>query len=298
MNFSLIAIKYLRSCGMTISESFISQRMESHPDYPYLIALTDTLDEMRIRYSVYQVDKEKTNDLHFPLLAHVIENGQYDFRIIRSLAEMEQDKGSFFTKWDGVFVIVEEGSIVNNSEHDAMLKNEMKNEKIEIILSCLGSLLYFIIAFRYFDIYAFIFSLLSISGIIISVSIFFLYIGKSNNLAEKLCNKDGSVGCEQVFESKVGKIFKDVTLADIGVIYFASVFLFLSIATTFDNVFDAFILIAIPVSISFFIFFIFLFLSMAYNPCMVHHVFDCYHYSRFTNNSSLPLCYFNFHKLL
>lgn len=66
MEFYQIAYRYLRLCKISVSQAFLLQRMRSHPDYPSMVSLVDTLDEINVKYQAVVVDKENYRELAHP----------------------------------------------------------------------------------------------------------------------------------------------------------------------------------------------------------------------------------------
>ncbi|HWB26597.1 MAG TPA: vitamin K epoxide reductase family protein [Chitinophagaceae bacterium] len=232
MIFSNLVIKYLHTCNINISEWFIRKQIESHVDYPALTSLTDTLEELGIPFDVYQTGYEHIGELCFPLLAH--NKNKDDFEIFESQSQMLANFEKFANVWDGVVVTAKPNSVVSNAGHAVQLKREGAEYKSKIIYYIFGTALYIIISLLYFTIYDLLFSLLSIAGVVFSFSLSLMYAGKYNSISSQLCNQDNNNGCSKVLTSPAATFFNSVSLADIGVIYFISVFLFV-IFSNFSN---------------------------------------------------------------
>jgi len=75
-------------------------------------------------------------------------------------------------------------------------------------------------------------------------------LGKRNKLTEQLCDKDGHGDCDKVLKSKAGKIWKEITMSDIGLVYFAGLFLFLVLNTAIGDISASLLLLSIPSALS------------------------------------------------
>ncbi len=64
----------------------------------------------------------------------------------------------------------------------------------------------------------------ALGGIIVCLSIIMHLVGKDNAVTRQFCATDGKFNCDKVLDR--GKLWKDVTLADLGLIYFCMQFLF------------------------------------------------------------------------
>ena len=81
--------------------------MQSHPDYPALVSLTDTLEELKITFEAIRVEKDFVHKMSFPLLAHTLKNHQEEFEKINSISEITP---SFYKNWDGIVFLSEKVS--------------------------------------------------------------------------------------------------------------------------------------------------------------------------------------------
>jgi len=63
-------LKCLRTQSLPVAESHLRLRLESHPDYPSLLAVQDTLDELGINGYACQGTKEELKNENKPFLAH------------------------------------------------------------------------------------------------------------------------------------------------------------------------------------------------------------------------------------
>jgi len=83
--------------------------------------------------------------------------------------------------------------------------------------------------------------------------------GKSNKITEQLCRVDGrGNGCDRVLNSGAGKFWEGVGISDIGLIYFATLFLFLLLGSIHNFSSQVILVLSIPASTAFvFTFFLF-----------------------------------------
>src|SRR5688572_8958875 len=68
-------ITWLAKLGFRISSSLVKRHMRSHPNYPTLLCITDTLDYFGIENMAVQIRKENLYVVSTPFLAHVKTNG-------------------------------------------------------------------------------------------------------------------------------------------------------------------------------------------------------------------------------
>lgn len=249
--FVVTASKFLKACGVKVDTIFFEQRLTSHPDYPALTALTDTLDELGITYSALLADKERLEELQFPALFHTQQGVIEDFEIVTSPKELRGKKDAVITWWDGIVLTIAPGSIVQNTGHKKIIDQKRKSY-LQQTLFVTGALILSVICLAiHFSPWLFSFALLSISGIFICSLIILHRLGKANDIVQQICSTSAQNGCDKVLQSKGGEVFgKNIGLGDIGLVYFAGVVLFSTISAVTNQTAAALSLLAIPVTLS------------------------------------------------
>lgn len=111
-DFFNTAYNYLRVSNIVIDKLFLRQRMLSHPEYPSLVSLTDTLDELGIKYEALVSDKSMYLDFKYPLLLHLKNNGSEYFSLAVSPDSLLSNNAFILNAWDGISLFVENGSII------------------------------------------------------------------------------------------------------------------------------------------------------------------------------------------
>lgn len=249
MHFSEIACKYLESCKILYSAAFVESRMKSHPDYPALLSFTDTLDELGLMYSAVQAEDQHITKMSFPWLAGT-PKAVNSFEIIPSLQYYENNKERFLNRWDGVAVMVNAFQSINNKEHEVFLKGENKTLSNIKIAVGIGLFVFLLANTLYFSFPLFLFSLLSIAGIVICGLIVLHSLGQGNTITEKLCSTEKSQSCNLVLNSKVAKLANGVGMGDAGLIYFITLFLFAMFGMVSQNTHASLSLLLVPAGLA------------------------------------------------
>ncbi|MHA4808600.1 vitamin K epoxide reductase family protein [Flavitalea flava] len=227
MEFDAIARQFLKSCGLTISSRFLTRQLRSHPDYPYLTSLTDLLDDLGIEHLVIDADKTKLEDFPFPVLVHTSSEGTDAFEIIRSLKEVNRNKEGFLKRWDGIVLMVDKNSRIIHEEQENFLKEEKINKWVSLAALAGIAHMYIITIVLKWEPVTFMVSLLSAGGCFICSLLVLRSLGKENAISKKLCQGEGQSGCDKVLYSKGAEIPGFLSLADLGLLYFSTQFLFL-----------------------------------------------------------------------
>lgn len=108
MNTKIIQtiFNWLFNSGIKVSRTYLDHQLQSHPDYPSLVSITDTLDELDIENMSLVVDKERLHELPVPFLAHSSMNGGVFIVIDNVEKQIKRDK-KFEKNWDGIIVLAE-----------------------------------------------------------------------------------------------------------------------------------------------------------------------------------------------
>ncbi len=213
--------KWLSHSGIKVSRTYLNQQLQSHPDYPSLVSITDTLDELGIENMSLVVDKERLDELPVPFLAHSPVNGGGFIIVNNTEQQIKQDK-EFDKNWDGIVVLAEKPEAWQHSENEKALAKEKINRQ-RIIFSIAAIIL--VTGLSLFNHFSFSLAALlfvSIAGQGLAILIAQQELGISNEITEQLCNAGKETDCNAVINSKGSKLSKWLNWADAGIIYFSS----------------------------------------------------------------------------
>lgn len=217
--------RWLNIMGIQISQSLLKQQLQSHPDYPSLLSITDILDELGINNAALQIDKERLQEAPLPFLAHY----RNEFLVITDIQTQIKGNPEFEKNWNGTALLAEKPENWRNEENEKALAKENKRRQINLFailaLAVLGGFsLYFGPSWQGAGLL-----LTGIAGFAIAILIVQHELGISNELTEQLCSAGKNTDCDAVLHSKASRFSKWMDWADAGIIYFASYSLLLII---------------------------------------------------------------------
>src|SRR6266496_933878 len=122
-----IVSRWLHSLKIPVSPSYLRDKLCSHPDYPSLVSITDTLDELGIDNAALVVDKEKLEDMPVPFLAHSPVNGG-GFVVVKNINEQFRQNTEFEKNWNGIAVLAEKTENWHHAENEGWLIKERKSK--------------------------------------------------------------------------------------------------------------------------------------------------------------------------
>lgn len=236
--------KYLRLNNYygILSEN-LKMQLVSHPDYPSIKAVTDTLDYFKIKNIAANIPKSSIDGLPNTFLALMDETEgsnlvlvtknkthfrlQFDGNIEKKYVE---DK--FITKWTGSIVAVEP-SMEHKSVSNLALDFPIVLVSIFLIVNVFYSLIPVTIALF----------ILSIIGLFLSYLIVKEELGIHSKFTSRVCASVSSTnGCAEVINSRKGKILT-LSLSDLCVTFFVS-FTFIYALLGFNSMFSIVVLLS------------------------------------------------------
>lgn len=226
----IIVYKWLRKLKIGISFSFLRDKFLSHPYYPSLLSITDTLEELGIESYAMQIEKIKLDKISMPFLVHDFIKSE--FVLITNGKEQLKPGTELEKNWNGTILLAEASPEWHHKDNTIRRKKEKSFlRKIVIITSLLltapvlSGLLYWPVAGFYFS---------SLFGLFISILIIQKEMGLRNHFTDRICHLGSNTDCMAVIKSNKGKIFQWLNWGDVGIIYFSSV-LVLSLSFLMNN---------------------------------------------------------------
>lgn len=214
--------KFLYQNGyFAIPQKNLELQLISHPDYPSIKAITDTLDYFKIENVAVSLHKQSLDKL--PKLFIALMNISEGNNIVSVLKRKNDvilhfDGGvkkifntkNFMESWTGTLIAVEESQ---------GKRKIVYNSSVILILIVIVSL--FAIQFASFRLATFLLSFLSQVGTFLSYIIIKEELGLHSKIASKVCGeKDSIATCADVINSANSKLFGIVSLSDMTVTFF------------------------------------------------------------------------------
>jgi uncharacterized membrane protein len=212
--------RWLRKMGIVVSPSLLKEQLNTHPDYPSLLSISDCLDNLGIDNAALVIDKERMNEAPLPFLAH--DTARSRFIIIENIREHISENTEFSKYWNGAALLAEKPECWRNEENEKQLKADKK--KIQnIFLAVL--LMIWLAGLSLLNAFSWQLAgllLTAIAGLAVSVLIIQHELGISNEITGQLCGAGKNMDCNAVMNSEGSKIGKWLNWADAGVLFFSS----------------------------------------------------------------------------
>lgn len=223
----------------------------SHPDYPSLYAVTESLELMGVNSVASMVSKEQIAEIPNTFIALKVESDYEEIVLVnrtKDRVKIQNNKGEknnlsiqeFVKIWNGVVLLIEE----NEQPKKNRVKVSLIPTAILIIVLALGTtLLSTTFSIRYF-----LMQILSAFGILLSIFIIQEDIGRPNPFIAKTCNSvNKSFSCSSVIKSNKTNLAFGVTFADLPILFFSSSFLVLGLGANNFNIIGFISVLSLPI---------------------------------------------------
>ena len=232
-------IYLLKKNGIKYTEEYLSEQLQTHPFYPSLAAISDVFATYHIESDAYKISFSDLTDVKTPFIAHLnIDNGI--FIVIEKVTDSGvffhyQDsrlkkiqKEDFLNVWDNIIFQIKTSSI---SEEPGYIKHNRERQiekfKIPALVSVVSFLFLFFVLTKPSLVFLIPLFLVKISGLLIAILLIKEEMGYQSKIADKLCTMSKSAGCNEVLNSKAAKLLANVSLADVGLVWFITSLLYL-----------------------------------------------------------------------
>jgi uncharacterized membrane protein len=216
-----IVKKYLNKNLFSDRVAAFETLFHSHPNYPSMYAITDSLELLSIENLVLKVPKEQLTGLPDSFLAFYANN----FVMVSKKEDnisIETERGNqkkisyenFLSNWDGVILAI----APNETSQKPTSKTSHKT--LWYALTSLSILIALSLFFYGLKSFYGLFLLNAIVGFVVSVLIILQKMDIQNTLASKICNSIGDDSCDSVIKSSKNKGNKILDFSDLPLLFF------------------------------------------------------------------------------
>jgi uncharacterized membrane protein len=241
-NATQVTINLLKALNVRVTSTTITEVLEQHPDYPSLLSITDCLKKWEIDNIALNVAPEKLHEIPTPFIAHskvgkgnfiLVTNFNGSITYLDDTGQQRQKRTTdFFKEWDNVVLIAEPGKNAGEENYKKKYLKELTNKlRIPGIL-LMSLILITIFSFQIDSLAGTIFSLIKLSGIIVTGGLLWYETDKSNPFLREICSIGKLTNCSAVLQSKHAKFFGIISWSEIGFFYYAGSFIFLLTSIT------------------------------------------------------------------
>lgn len=208
---------YLRDLRIPISRSYFEKLVQSHPDFPSLLSVSDTLKRLGIEHVATRVRREDLSAFSFPYLL-ALESGKEGALLIQKASDFVKYQKEL-RHWGGVVLQVETTNHLNDDENNELFDKERKIRNYTTVLIVILALIFcspVLYNFNWMPV-----SLMATAVIGIAVGYFLVAkdLGISYKAIDEFCSVGKHADCDSVLKS--GLSVFDFSLSEIVLTYFS-----------------------------------------------------------------------------
>lgn len=224
------SLLFLKKNNVCIDEEKFKIELYTHPSFPTIWSLTETLLLFNIHIEVIKANWDiLLENKDIPILLQLKESSNF-LVLVTKITENEiiyidgnkvkhtENKDKFLNKWDGIIIYLSD--IDNNKQKNCNSKKRESKLYSTSFAFCLcafiGGILYINPLINWMILF-----LLKIVGSIISYYLVKHSLGKTGDFENKICHLISTTDCNAVLSSSASKLFGKISMSDIGVVYFS-----------------------------------------------------------------------------
>lgn len=213
-----VILDYLQHLNISVSNTYFRKSVASHPEYPSILSVSDTLERIDIKHAVAKVQEEDLENIPFPFVLH-LRRGQGQLLLIRSQQDLREHE-SDIEDWDGVILLIEESDVALDEEHQEYISRE-KTAKAGFVILGVSALLFFILMLsQNFSWHYLLLLTTALGGTILGVLLTAKDVGIRYEAVEAFCNSGKKTNCDRVLTSDEASLFGRFKLSDVVLSYF------------------------------------------------------------------------------
>lgn len=236
-NPDAVTYRMLRHFGKIVFQDQLTKELNSHPDYPHLLAVSDVLKDFGLNNIAYQVEVEDLLSIPLPFIAHTRKKGSEYMLITEATNQyFVESKGMWRSKishkqfkeiFDGVILLSEAASskigLLDN------LKVQVRKNFYFIILLSFVSLciaqIFFYSDFTWSGNWLMIsIAFVKTLGLCTAIMLLIQSINNKNPLIKMLCG-GAKANCNAILNSEAAMVFEGLSWSEVGFFYFAGTWL-------------------------------------------------------------------------
>lgn len=219
---------YLKKEKIFLDRQEFLFQLESHPDYPSLLAISDTLNFLNIQNAAIPLDASKIDLLPDRFIA-LLQDANSQFDSTSSLYYVEKSNIEFLIKHDKKIEKLSESSLADRWANVVLIAEENSNSVLPsirkfslvlpwlIIITLVALTLNFKASFT-----VKLFLILPFVGVLLSTAALKDLLGIESSFVNDFCKITVTSDCNAVLSSNKWSIFKFLNFSDLSVIFFSS----------------------------------------------------------------------------
>ena len=229
-------VQLLKALGVKVTPATVKRTLESHPEFPALSSLSDSLDRWRVDNAAFRLRTvEQLRELPLPFLIHYHEQGG----LFRLVTRIEGDKLSYWDAntgtgqqsladfertWSGVVLVAETNADSGETEYALENRKERLKALRQPALYTLAGVTLMLTLSMLLPSLTLLQSgwlLTKTLGLALSIALLAKQFGSQNSLINRLCRVGAKTSCQSLLDGPAAKLWGWLSWAEIGTLYFA-----------------------------------------------------------------------------
>lgn len=208
-------LKYQR---IPISQEYLETLIQSHPDYPSLVSVGDTLEQLGISYNAWKTTGEELYDIDFPYLL-IISTGDAETIMIKGKDDLIKYSSKIASS-QMVILQISRNDLKLDKRNSEIVRKERVKKTGKIFLLFAASALSLLPVYLHFDIANFLLLITSLVGIVVGFVLVAKDVGIRYDLIESFCTSGKDNDCDRVLNSNESILLNGINLSDMVITYF------------------------------------------------------------------------------
>jgi protein-disulfide isomerase len=217
----------LRTLETKVSKSSVKE-IERHPYFPSLLSMSEFLKIWKVKNICARLNESQFKDIVFPAITKVDDLGFVVLKEVKAnqiiyssiSGEITQNFSDFFKVWSGVVLMVEPTAKSGEPNYASNLRLEILEQVRRAAVLSITALLFFSLCWVW---PSFVLPFLIITcALCLSGTLFMQALGQETTLGQAVCKSGTSTDCNKVINSKLAKVYGDISLAEIAFVFFVS----------------------------------------------------------------------------
>jgi len=262
-NILSVTYELLNEINVKVNKRTLSKCMQSHPEYPSLLAICDCLSALNVGYQVFKVEEKNRDSQNLPLpfisysssdegsfyLVHEISNGV----VTLSNEKVQNDvvtESEFYASWEGIVLHAQanESSGEPNYYHN-YIQSLLHHIKLPLSVMMMLGIIIWLAVIHQFSWQLWSLATVKMTGLLVSILLLLHSINANHPLIRPLCGTGTKSDCNTILQSKEAKITPWLSWAEAGFFYFSSSLLVLLLFPVFAPVLFWINIVALPFTI-------------------------------------------------
>ena len=214
-----LVIDYLKKTGLKFPEEQCEKLITSHPDYPAIISVADTFDQLGIEYVVGRKNEKNLAEITYPYMVHM---NPHSLIIINDEADYKKVASHLKHEWSGIVIKVDEGQELEKETVRKAAQKEKDKKLGAKALIGLGAVALLAPMLSVITLPMALWLITALMGLAVGLVLASKELGLTGSKVEEFCKSGKNSDCTGVLKSDAATIWKGIKLTDMVNGYFAA----------------------------------------------------------------------------